>query len=304
MSLFGEAPATPEPAALAPAGAEVPAPNTATVEQPPETSEPAAAPAMPLPPCSAEASSPAPASAESAEAGPSAALSSASREAAPPEESTAPAPKAAELNLPEIDGLDTADGLARSDGDPKFYLRSLRQFVEQQAGAAEKIRDLLVQGEPAAAEQAAAALKGVAEGIGATALPSAAAEVEKAIRKQSDPAEIETLWAALEKALNSLVAELKSAVKPKEEKPAPARRLPPPPPVNPAQLRKAVNQILPLLTDRDPGAKDCLKDNRTTFRSAFTPEAYVEFAQQVKAGDFSAALEHLKKAAKKHGISV
>jgi hypothetical protein len=92
--------------------------------------------------------------------------------------------------------------------------------------------------------------------------------------------------------------------KPKEDKPAPVRPLPASPPVNPAQLRTAVNQILPLLTDQDPGAKDCLKDNRATFRSAFAPEAYLEFEQFVKSGGFGEALEHLKRAAKKHGISV
>jgi hypothetical protein len=89
-----------------------------------------------------------------------------------------------------------------------------------------------------------------------------------------------------------------------EEKPAPlpARRLPDAPPVNPAELRTAVNQILPLLVDGDPGAKDCLKDNRSTFRSAFVPEAFVEFEQLVKDQKFGTALEQLRKAAKKHGI--
>jgi hypothetical protein len=78
----------------------------------------------------------------------------------------------------------------------------------------------------------------------------------------------------------------------------------PPPPADPAELRKAVNLILPLLVDADPGAKECLRDNRTTFRSAFSVEAYGEFEQFVKHADFAAALEHLKRAAKRHGISV
>ena len=30
------------------------------------------------------------------------------------------------------------------------------------------------------------------------------------------------------------------------------------------QLRKAVNQILPLISERDPGAKDCLKDQQNS----------------------------------------
>jgi hypothetical protein len=98
--------------------------------------------------------------------------------------------------------------------------------------------------------------------------------------------------------------DLFAAQAPAEAPAAPARRLPPAPPVNPAELRKAVNVILPLLIDQDPGAKDCLKDNRSTFRSAFTPEAYVEFEQLLKTGDFAAALDQLKKAARKHDIPV
>jgi hypothetical protein len=90
--------------------------------------------------------------------------------------------------------------------------------------------------------------------------------------------------------------------KPKEGKPA--RPLPARPPLDLPQLRKAVNLILPLFTGRDPGARDCLKDNRTAFRSAFAPEAYLEFEQSVKSSDFDAALEHLKKAARRHGIPV
>jgi hypothetical protein len=97
------------------------------------------------------------------------------------------------------------------------------------------------------------------------------------------------------------IEEPKPATKPKEEHRP--RALPAPPPVNPALLRKAVNQILPLFTGKDPGARDCLKANRATFRSAFPPEGYVEFEQSVKGGDFDAALEHLKKAARRHGIS-
>ena len=99
------------------------------------------------------------------------------------------------------------------------------------------------------------------------------------------------------------VAEFKLALKPNEGKPASVHKLPTSPPVNPAQLRKAMNEILPLLADQDPGAKDCLKANFATFRSAFSADGYEEFDQFVNRGDFATALEHLKKAAKKHGIS-
>jgi hypothetical protein len=89
--------------------------------------------------------------------------------------------------------------------------------------------------------------------------------------------------------------------RPKDHKSVPARA--PTASAHP-DFRKMVNQILPLLVDQDPGAKDCLKDNRAIFRSGFAPEQFAEFEQAVKLSAFSAALEHLKRAAKRQGFSV
>jgi hypothetical protein len=100
-----------------------------------------------------------------------------------------------------------------------------------------------------------------------------------------------------------LVAELAPPVGSEEEKPVPARLARPMAPVNPSQLRKAVSQILPLLAGQDPGARDCLADNRAVFQSAFAPEAYAQFEQCIKKRDFESAQEHLKKVVKRHGIN-
>jgi hypothetical protein len=70
------------------------------------------------------------------------------------------------------------------------------------------------------------------------------------------------------------------------------------------EFRKTVNQIVPLLVDNDPGAKDCLKENRTTFRSGFAPENYPAFEAAINKGEFNAALVLLKHAAKRHGLSI
>jgi hypothetical protein len=112
------------------------------------------------------------------------------------------------------------------------------------------------------------------------------------------------LWAELEKVLRELINDLKVALRPKEERPAAAKRPTPPPAVDVAQLRRAVNEIFPLLADKDPGAKDCLKAHRAAFRAAFPAAGFAEFEQQVKRGTFEPALEHLRKVAKRHGIHV
>jgi sensor domain CHASE-containing protein len=215
-----------------------------------------------------------------------------------------PTPHTPPPDLPVIDGLATSEGLANADGDPKHYLKALRQFVAEHAGAPEKIRDVLLHGDLPAAQRAIQALKTAADMIGATAVHKATTALAHACHERSDPSEIESIWGGLEKELRELTVALKPVVRPKEEEPAPSRRLPAAPPVDPGQLRKAVNMIVPLLTERDPGAKDCLRDNRKAFRSAFIPEAYVEFEQLVKDGDSDGAFEQLKKAARKHGISL
>lgn len=220
--------------------------------------------------------------------------------AVPHEAKPAPAPGVAEAHaeLPEVEGLDVVAGLGRAEGNAKLYLKLLRQFAAEQANTAERIRDLLVQGKPEEASRLTRQCGVAAEHIGASAPQAAASELERAISSQADPSEIEIAWSSLEKSLSALTADLKLALKSKEEKSAER----PPPPVDPPVLRKAVNQILPLLTDLDPGAADCLKANRKTFRSAFTVEGFAEFEQLIKASAFHEALDLLKKAAKKHGV--
>lgn len=81
-------------------------------------------------------------------------------------------------------------------------------------------------------------------------------------------------------------------------KPAPLPRL------NLPLFRKAANVLFILLTESDPGAKDCLADNRKVLRSAFIPETFEEFEKHIKASAFTEALELLIKTAKRHKINL
>ncbi len=188
--------------------------------------------------------------------------------------------------------------------DSKAQAKSLRRFVEEYSRAAEKIRDDLVQGDSAAALKTIEALREAADEVGTREVHSAASALARALRDQADPTAAEFLWVDLQKSLHDLTAGIKPAARPKSEKTKPSRPLPPAPPLDVAELRGAVGMIVPLLMDHDPGAKDCLKDNRDTFRSTFSPEGYVDFEEAVKGDDYGTALEHLRKATRKHGISV
>lgn len=213
-----------------------------------------------------------------------------------------------EANKPEfpaIEGLATSEGLAWANGNTKVYLKALQKFEEQQSGVPEKVRDALVQGDNEEAESLVSHLAGVAGDLGALAVRDAAVVLARAIHSPADPTSIETQWSRLEKELDELVVNLKPHLPQRELKAAPAaRRLSAAAALDLAELRKAVGIIVPLLVDGDPGAKDCLKDNKGTFRSGFAAETYVDFEHAVRSSKFEVALELLKKAVRKHAINI
>jgi sensor domain CHASE-containing protein len=126
------------------------------------------------------------------------------------------------------------------------------------------------------------------------------AEADDQDRPVVEAAHIEALSAGAEP-VPSEKQTVEDAASRKEHKRVATRSLPP---AQLAEFRTVLHQIVPLISDQDPGAKDCFKDNRTLFRSAFAPETYAEFEQSIKGGRYSEALECLRKAARKFGISV
>ena len=76
-----------------------------------------------------------------------------------------PAPAAvAEVDeLPEVSGLNVAEGLVRVAGNRKLYRKLLRQFSSTEADAAHRIAAALAEKDRALAERLAHTVKGVAE---------------------------------------------------------------------------------------------------------------------------------------------
>jgi two-component system, sensor histidine kinase and response regulator len=84
--------------------------------------------------------------------------------------------------LQEVNGLDPVLGLRRCGGRETFYRSMLRQFVEQQADAMDRLIASLRAGDSMTAERVAHTLKSVTGSIGASALSAQAAELEARIR--------------------------------------------------------------------------------------------------------------------------
>ena len=133
----------------------------------------------------------------------------------PAADTPAPDPPSSPLpqdTLPVIAGLDMNDGLSRVGGNRKLYVKILRQFAEQQGLAADQIADALATGDHSLAERLAHTLKGVAGNIGAAAVQSAAAALERAIRDRSTADEIERARKLVTAVLDPLTTGIRTAV--------------------------------------------------------------------------------------------
>lgn len=204
---------------------------------------------------------------------------------------------------PEIRGLSIADALERKQNSARLW-DALRDFVETHSRTPDDIEEALVRGDSKAAARNVQKLQAAAEDIGADVVASSATALTKALEGGSDPASLEQEWEILEKALRDLITDLKAELRGREAGVSTAKRSVHSLEIDVAQLRRATGQIVPLLGDRDPGAKDCFKAFRNVFRSAFPEPVFRQFEQLLKAGDYEEALEQLRKTSKKFGIHV
>ena len=118
----------------------------------------------------------------------------------------------AEILIPEMDGIDTIDGLRRIAGNKKLYRNILLKFKVNQADAVEQLLSALANEDMELAQRIVHTVKGVAANIGAIPLSEAAESCETLI-KQGKGLDVEKtlMQKELDRVLDSL-KELKEEV--------------------------------------------------------------------------------------------
>jgi PAS domain S-box-containing protein len=206
----------------------------------------------------------------------------------------APAPAPAADGLPEVEGLDAKDGLARVAGNRGLYLKLLRQFADQQGPAPRQISDALAAGDRKLAERLAHTVKGVAGNLGARRVQQTAGELEKAISSGAEKPDV----APLESMLGGFLGRLKAAL-PAEAAPVAA----PAPALDDGQLREFVREMTTHLGNFDPAAGDLFAKHRDSVRGFFSPGDFESIEKQIGSFAFADALATLRQAARQKGIS-
>jgi signal transduction histidine kinase/HPt (histidine-containing phosphotransfer) domain-containing protein len=115
------------------------------------------------------------------------------------------------LELAKVPGLDVRLGLARTSGNPAFYLGLLKKFIAGQEHAVQAITHCLDSGDLATAERMAHTLKGVAGNLGASGVQRDAERLEAALRTQAELGEARAQAQRLTEQLGLLMAALKAA---------------------------------------------------------------------------------------------
>jgi two-component system sensor histidine kinase/response regulator len=206
------------------------------------------------------------------------------------------------VELLAVDGLDVAQGLRRVAGNHKLYLRLLRQFVDEQSDAADRIGVNLAGGDRADAERLAHSVKGVAGNLAAGPVQAAAGALEKAIRDGGDAASLEPLRVELGRALGRLSSALRPWLAHEGAAPDVASTAAAPA-LDPAALKPIVDRWVRLLEECDAKTSDDLEREGRELRALFGAEpAFARFARHVTAYEFEDALAALRSAAGERGL--
>ena len=123
--------------------------------------------------------------------------------------------------LAQVPGLDLQRGLAMLLGNRSKLLNLVHRFVDRHGKDPRRMRELVLAGERAAAQEIAHGLKGVAGTIGAVAVHAASARLDAALRQATheDSGPLLALIAEVERALAPLVAAIEPAPSPAQEEP-------------------------------------------------------------------------------------
>jgi two-component system sensor histidine kinase/response regulator len=181
--------------------------------------------------------------------------------------------------LEGIAGLDLAAGLARSAGRGDLYQRLLRRFATDQAAAVATINAAATESRTDDAIRAAHTLKGTAGQIGADGLAAVAAEVESALR-DGKPVDL----AAVEAALQPLIAALVAALPPEPAKTGPETTTT----TAPADP-EAISTLADLLRAGDYQAVQQFARDRDRLQAALGADAFAELSRRIDAFEFDGA---------------
>jgi two-component system, sensor histidine kinase and response regulator len=155
--------------------------------------------------------------------------------------------KAAEITIPEIEGIDIEDGLSRVGGNKKLFRELLVKFRRDFADSTTQIREQLAAGDSTTVERTAHTVKGASGNLGAKPLQEKATALDAALKEGKTDIN-ENLLVEFDGVLQSLVKAIDDAGLEQEEEKTEATAGK----ISKAELVKLLEQLELLLKKRQP----------------------------------------------------
>jgi CheY-like chemotaxis protein len=203
-----------------------------------------------------------------------------------------------EAILPEIPGVNLADGLKRVAGNRRLYRDLLGQFAAKQGDAAAQISAALESGDRQLAERIAHTVKGVAGNFGITGVQSSAQKLEKAIREGQDTVSplLEEFAGLMSTQVHAIEQALRESAPPM---PVEAQSLP----FDGEAAAAAVGRLKALLENSDGDAEEAFRSLQEAVGGVVEKPQLAALGASISDFDFDAALVKLDEIAercKKH----
>jgi PAS domain S-box-containing protein len=195
--------------------------------------------------------------------------------------------------IPELAGVDTADGVARLGGNVGSYLKLLNKFASNQADVVDRIRQEHEAGNREEAVRAAHTLKGVSGNIGASALQEVAQQLESALKEGEDDG-LEALCDLAGQELSRIVGLIEGL----QAEPSASSAQPG---ALPADFDQQLNDLLELLEGYDSAAEDKLFAILQQAKGSDAGSSLEPLRTSISAYDFETAAEELKSIIKSVG---
>jgi len=201
---------------------------------------------------------------------------------------TTRAKTADEVILPEIAGINLADGLKRVAGNSRLYRDLLGKFVTKEGGAAARISTAIENGDVKLAERITHTVKGVAGNLGITEVQSAAQKLEKAIREGQDS--VPVLHGAFATVLDTQVHAIEQALR---ESASSQPEVVLPSPFNGEAASAAIARLKSLLDASDGDAEEAFRNLQDVVAGAVDRPCLDALSASIGDFDFEAALVKL-----------
>jgi two-component system sensor histidine kinase/response regulator len=188
-----------------------------------------------------------------------------------------------EIQVPEINGVDSRLGLQVAAGKVSLYIKMLKTFSADQINAVSDIKRALDISDYLTAQRVAHTLKGTCGSIGATEIQKIAGEVEGQCLDKIQAEKIIKNLDLIQPKLISIIDSIKKTL-PEDKKLTSTTTF------DDSQIKPLINKLSELLANDDTEANDLLEKSQEVFIQYFGKEMFSKISDTLRNFDFESAL--------------